>query len=164
MSRYDSNITASYVHQGVHYGNVTINGEQTRDHGKIAEINFEARRYRVAAHACREELYENPADPALNFLMALCLLSGRRPHAHEIDTIRAIEGHLVSARRLSSARALLLLVREDHELLWRRIDVLPAEAEAVIALVDPASAKRITEHVPAPEARVWRALLARQRG
>jgi hypothetical protein len=53
------------------------------------------------------------------------------------------------------------LVDEDHDLHWRRRIGLPAQLVALIEQLDVGLATEITAHVPAPESRVWRALVSR---
>lgn len=159
-------MTEYHVHsisgQGHHFGDVINNPPPpTIDHVQIAASQLRARCYAEAADAYTRALRENPSDVSSRYGLALSLLDGRRPHRSRRDTIKAIARHLAAADVLPEARALHLLVNEDQDLAWQRWSGLPEDVQADLDLVEPQRAQEITEHVPAWEARVWRALRQR---
>jgi hypothetical protein len=115
--------------------------------------------YADAARSFHAALAGEPADQEAHFGLALSLLGGRRPHRHSAGTLRLVIGHLRAAPELVEARLLQLLVAEDHGLWWRRARrTIPPHVVALAEQLPPERAELILRHVPACEARTWRAL------
>ncbi|EOD63255.1 hypothetical protein H480_38040 [Amycolatopsis vancoresmycina DSM 44592] len=105
------------------------------------------------------------ADPELDFLFALALLRGRRPHrVRSNDELTAVRDSLRRVMLLPHARILLLLIEEDRGRGWQQGGTVPDLVPALVAAADPGQVRRILDHVSAPENRVWQLLAAAKRG
>ncbi|MET8853157.1 hypothetical protein [Amycolatopsis sp. NPDC004625] len=105
------------------------------------------------------------ADPELDFLFALALLRGRRPHrVRSNGELTAVRDCLRRVVLLPHARILLLLIDEDRGRGWQRGGALPDLVPALVAAADPEQLRRIVDHLSAPENRVWQLLAAAHRG
>ena len=126
---------------------------------------LDASLYTDALRVFSETLESAPGDPNLHFGIALAQLNGVRPHRHASATKQRVVNHLQAACDLPHALILELLVAEDYGLYWRRVrsKAIPAHIKALAARVPPEQAERILRHVPAPEARTWRALAVQRR-
>lgn len=131
----------------------------TEEHLRAGHALLANRLYADAARRFADSLTEDPASAEAHFGLALALLQGRRPHLHSDATIRRIEGHLQAAAVLPEAPVLGLLVAEDHRLVWQRAP--RSIPKGIITMARELSGERaelILVHVPAREARIWRAL------
>jgi Flp pilus assembly protein TadD len=132
------------------------------DHVAAAMAALRARNYASARKGLDAAVDRRPDDPELNYYLGLSLLAGRRPHLHGAASIDKIAAHLdIAARTLTEATALLLLVKEDYTTAWRNHSAVPREVMDLVSKVSPDRAKEITEHVRAPESRVWKLLAMR---
>jgi len=136
-------------------------GSQPRDHAQIGERALAQHDYASARIHLGRAIDDNPADPKARYRLALALLGGQRPHMNTAETVEAVTAHLSQARQLREAQVLQVLVNEDYYLAWQRSNAVPPELVNLVASVSPASAKEITEHVPAEQCRVWRLLKVR---
>ncbi|GAA0928344.1 hypothetical protein [Pseudonocardia zijingensis] len=118
-----------------------------------------SRSYAEAARCFTEAITEEPARAEAHFALALALLQGQRPHRHGEATLRRVEGHLHAASGLVESRVLELLVAEDSRLAWRHAPPqIPSHVTALARELPVDRAVLILTHVPAPEARTWRAI------
>jgi hypothetical protein len=102
-------------------------------------------------------------DPELDFLFALALLRGRRPHrVRSNGELTAVRDCLRRVVLLPHARLLLLLVDEDRGQGWQRGGPVAGLVPALVAAADPAQVRRILDHVSARENRVWQLLATSQ--
>ncbi|MEV6831657.1 hypothetical protein [Amycolatopsis sp. NPDC051102] len=105
------------------------------------------------------------ADPELDFLCALALLRGRRPHRVRSNReLTAVRDGLRRVVLLPHARLLLLLIDEDRGRCWERGGGVSELVPALVAATEPEQVRRILDHLSAPENRVWQLLAAAHRG
>jgi len=129
------------------------------DHVRLGHALLASRMYAEAAHSFTEAIAADPACADAHFGLALALLQGKRPHRHGTATIRRVQDHLRAAAELVEARVLELLVVEDDLLAWRRASgQIPLHVMAMAMAMSAERANLILMHVPAPEARTWRAI------
>jgi hypothetical protein len=103
------------------------------------------------------------ADPELDFLFALALLRGRRPHRVRSNReLTAVRDCLRRAVLLPHARLLLLLIDEDRGQGWQRGGPVSGLVPELVAAADPGHLRRILDHVSAHENRVWQLLAENQ--
>ncbi|WP_370967683.1 hypothetical protein [Amycolatopsis sp. cg9] len=104
-----------------------------------------------------------PADPGLDFFLALALLRGNRPHrVRSSRELTAVRDRLRRTAHLPHARLLLLLTDEDRGRFWERGGPVSGLLAELVAAAGPDHVRTILEHVTAPENRVWRVLAASQ--
>lgn len=129
------------------------------DHIRFGHALLVSRMYPEAAHSFTEAIGDDPACADAHFGLALALLQGKRPHRHGTATIHRVEDHLRVAGALVEARVLELLVAEDHLLAWQRAPQrVPLHVLTMVKELSTERANLILMHVPAPEARTWRAI------
>jgi thioredoxin-like negative regulator of GroEL len=129
------------------------------DHVRAGLALLTSGSYAEAARCFTEAVTEEPRYAEAHFGLALALLQGRRPHRHGEATLRRVEGHLRAADGLVEARVLELLVAEDHRLAWQQASrQIPPHVTALARELSVERAHLILTHVPAPEARTWRAI------
>src|SRR5690606_18147656 len=139
-----------------------FNGAQARtrdDHVQVGHALLASRAYAEAARSFTEAIAADPGCAEAHFGLALALLQGKRPHRHGTTTINRVENHLRAAAERVEARVLELLVAADHLLAWQRAPrELPAHVTEMAKELPVTRAYLILPHVPAPEARTWRAI------
>jgi hypothetical protein len=135
--------------------------DKVRDGVRLLQLRL----YTDALAQLTSALADAPDEQELHFSIAIARLGGLRPHRHGEASIQQIFQHLRAAPDLPHALVLELLVSEDHRLYWQRVrsKAIPRHISALVATVGRTPAEMILVHVPAPEARTWRALYAHLR-
>jgi hypothetical protein len=129
------------------------------DHIRTGHALLATRTYPEATRCFTAAITADPACTEGHFGLALALLQGVRPHRHGARTIHRVEDHLHAAAGLVEAHVLGLLVAEDHRLAWRTAPPdIPRDVMAIAEQLSTDRAELILTHVPAPEARTWRAI------
>lgn len=104
-----------------------------------------------------------PADPELDFFLALALLRGNRPHrVRSSRELAEVRDRLRRVAHLPHARLLLLLTDEDRGRCWERGGPVSGLLAELVAAADPEAVRTILDHVTATENRVWRFLAESQ--
>ena len=89
------------------------------DHAAMGVKALRARNYESARRRLTEAIDLHPDDQELNYLLALALLNGQRPHMHHRNAIDQIKALLSHARELlPEALALWLLVKGVDASKW----------------------------------------------
>lgn len=157
------------VHTGPVHGETVHVGDVHHHYGTAGQAGFRAggvlalsRKDYVTAVADLSRAHRAaPEDADLDFLLALALLRGHRPHRiRSSGDLAAVLDCLRRAEHLPHAKLLLLLVKEDRGRFWERGGRVSGEVQALVDDADPAAVRQILDHVTATENRVWRLLEA----
>ncbi|GAB4046871.1 trypsin-like peptidase domain-containing protein [Catellatospora paridis] len=132
-------------------------------HAAQARAALQHRQYDSAVDHIGRALSQPSAHPELHYLLALALLRGTAPRNH--GSVERMCEHLRVAASLPHARALHLLINEDHGARGSR-GLRPGEdsVRLLAAMVRPAVAREICQQFQAPSSVVWRALCRRGQG
>lgn len=158
------NVNTGAVHGGaVYLGGVHHHGNTDLDFRADGVRALDRKDYETAVADFTRARRAAPEDSELDFLLALALLRGNRPHRVRANReVTAVRDCLRRAGLLPHAQLLLLLAEEDRGRFWERGGHVSDLVLTLVDAMDPDQVRKILDHVTAPENRVWQLLAARQ--